>query len=73
MIKMLQLYDEGKYVEPMRETIYNKNGNGFDIGIDIRNQNHILQISKLIEKKEGLRLNRFSEDRVWYWSPQKLI
>jgi hypothetical protein len=73
MVKMLVQYDEGKYIEPMRETVYNKNGNGFDVGVDIRNQNHILQVSKLIEKKEGSHLNRFSEDRIWYWTPQKLI
>ena len=73
MVKMLIQYDEGNYIEPMKETIYNKNGDGFDVGIDIRNQNHILQISKMIEKKEGSHLNRFSEDRIWYWSPQKLI
>ena len=73
MVKMLIQYDEGNYVEPMRETIYIKNDNGYDVGIDIRNQNHILQVSKIIEKKEGLHLNRFSEDRIWYWSPQKLI
>jgi hypothetical protein len=73
MVKMLIQYDEGNYVEPMRETIYIKNDNGFDVGIDIRNQNHILQVSKLIEKKEGAHLNRFSEDRIWYWIPQKLI
>ena len=73
MVKMLIQYDEGNYVEPMRETIYTKNDNGYDVGIDIRNQNHILQVSKLIEKKEGFHLNRFSEDRIWYWSPQKLI
>ncbi len=73
MVKMLVQYDEGKYEEPMKETIYYKNGNGYDVGIDIKNQNHIQQISKLIEKKEGRSLNRFGEDRVWYWSPQKLI
>jgi hypothetical protein len=73
MVKMLVLYDEGKYEEPMKETIYYKNGGGYDVGVDIRNQNHIIQISKLLEKKEGKQLNRFSEDRVWYWSPQKLI
>ena len=73
MVKMLKLYDEGKYIEPMRETLYVKEGNGYNIGIDLRNREHLLQISKLMEKKEGRNLNRFSDDRVWYWSPQKLI
>ena len=73
MVKMLILYDEGKYVEPLRDTIYEKNDGGFIVGVDLRNSNHILQISKLMEKKEGKSLNRYSEDRVWYWIPQKLI
>jgi hypothetical protein len=73
MIKMLQLYDEGKYVEPTRETLHIKDGNGYNIGIDIKNRDHISQISKLIEKKEGKSLNRYSDDRIWYWSSQKLI
>ena len=73
MIKMLKLYDEGKYSEPQRETIYTKDGEGYNVGIDMRNKEHILQVSKLVEKKEGKSLNRYSEDRVWYWVPNKLI
>jgi hypothetical protein len=73
MIKMLKLYDEGKYVEPTKETTYIKEGNGYFVGIDLKNQNHISQMSKLIEKREGKSLNRYSDDRIWYWSPQKLI
>ena len=73
MIRMLKLYDEGKYVEPMRETIYQKEGSGFNVGVDINNREHLLQVSKFIEKKEGRHLNRYAEDRIWYWIPQKLI
>lgn len=73
MIKMLKLYDEGKYVEPLRETTYIKDGEGFTVGIDIKNTNHIQQVSKMIEKKEGKSLNRYSDDRIWYWIPNKLI
>jgi len=73
MVKMLKLYDEGKYSQPQRETIYTKDGEGYNVGIDLRNKEHILQVSKIIEKKEGKCLNRYSEDRVWYWVPIKLI
>lgn len=73
MIKMLKLYDEGKYIEPMRETTYFKDGDGFLVGVDMRNRGDISQISKMIEKKEGKSLNRYSDDRVWYWIPNKLI
>jgi hypothetical protein len=73
MVKMLKLYDEGKYVEPMRETIYLKEDGGFNVGVDLRNRDHLLQISKMLEKKEGKSLNRYSDDRIWYWTPNKLI
>jgi len=73
MIKMLLLYDKGKYSEPQRETIYIKDGEGYNVGIDMRNREQLLQISKFIEKKEGKSLNRFAEDRIWYWIPQKLL
>jgi len=73
MVKMLILYDEGKYKHPIKETIHLKDGSGYMVGVDISNSNHIQQISKIIEKKEGRSLNRYSEDRVWYWIPQKLI
>jgi hypothetical protein len=73
MVKMLKLYDEGKYIEPMKETIYIKDGTGFNVGIDIKNREHIMQISKMLEKKESKSLNRYSDDRVWYWTLNKLI
>ena len=73
MVKMLKLYDEGKYVEPTKDTIYIKDGNGYMVGVDIKNKDHVSQISKLIEKKEGKTLNRYSEERIWYWIPNKLI
>lgn len=73
MITMLQLYDEGKYVEPKKETIYLKDGEGYNVGIDIKNRDQLSQISKLVEKKEAKNLNRYADERVWYWSPQKLI
>jgi acetoin utilization deacetylase AcuC-like enzyme len=73
MVKMLKLHDEGKYIEPMKDTVYEKSENGYNVGIDIKNQKDISQISKLMEKKEAKSLNRFSDERVWYWSPQKLI
>ncbi len=73
MVKMLKLYDEGKYVEPMRETLYEKSDGGFNVGIDIRNQSDILQMGKLIEKKEAKGLGRYSDNRIWYWSKMRLI
>jgi hypothetical protein len=73
MVKILKLYDEGKYIEPMKETIYIKDNTGFNVGIDIKNREHIMQISKMLEKKESKSLNRYSDDRVWYWTLNKLI
>jgi SMC interacting uncharacterized protein involved in chromosome segregation len=73
MVKMLKLYDEGEYKEPIKETQYQKDGNGFLVGIDIKNSNHILQAGKLIEKKEGRHTGKYYDNRVWYWLTQKLI
>ena len=70
MIRHLILDDEGKYI---RETTYLKDGEGFIIGIDIKNRDHQLQISKLIEKKEAKNLQRYCDNRLQYWSKQKLI
>jgi hypothetical protein len=70
MIKYLKLDDEGKYI---KETTYDKKDGGFNIGIDIKNREHLLQISKLIEKKEAKNLQRYEDSRVIYWSQQKLI
>jgi hypothetical protein len=70
IIKYLKLDDEDKYI---RETTYMKEGNGFAVGIDIKNRDHLLQMSKLIEKKEGKHLNRYEDNRIMFWSPQKLI
>ena len=73
MIRMLKLYDEGKYVEPMLETTYDKYESGFTIGIDLRNHTQLVQIGKLVEKREAKRLNRYASGRVYYWGPNKLI
>ena len=73
MIKILKLDDEGKYVPPMNATTYEKSDGGFNVGIDIRNQSDLVQIGKLTEKKEAKSLNRYSDNRLWYWSKGKLI
>ena len=73
MVKMLKLYDEGKYEEPMNDTKYEKSEGGFNVGIDIKNQSDLIQIGKFVERKEAKSLNRYSDGRIWYWSKIKLI
>ena len=73
MIRMLKLYDDGKYVEPMLETTYDKYESGFTIGIDLRNHTQLVQMGKLVEKREAKRLNRYASGRIYYWGPNKLI
>jgi hypothetical protein len=70
MIRHLKLDDEGKYI---KETTYEKQSNGFLVGIDLRNSKHLIEMGKLVEKKEAKSLNRYSNDIVFYWSKQKLI
>jgi hypothetical protein len=73
IIKVLKLDDEGKYSPPMNTTTYEKYDGGFNVGIDIRNHSDLVQIGKLTEKKEAKSLNRYSDNRIWYWSKIKLI
>ena len=73
MVRILKLDDEGKYESPMGVTTYEKADGGFNIGIDIKNQSDLIQIGKLVEKKEAKSLNRYSDNRIWYWSKIKLI
>lgn len=70
IIELLKQDDAGKY---LWETTYEKSDGGFIVGIDIKNQKQILEITKLIEKKEAYRLNRYCDNRLQYWSSQKLI
>lgn len=71
MINHLIMDDNGKYI---RETTYEKDkSGGYIIGVDIKNQKEILQLSKLIEKKEAKPIGRYCNDRIHYHSNQKLI
>lgn len=69
IIELLKLDDAGKFIF---ETTHEKSENGFIIGIDIRNKQHMTDIIKLIEKKEAHKLNRYCDNRLQYWSNQKL-
>lgn len=73
IIKVLKLYDEGKYQPPMKETSYEKFDGGFVVNIDIRNQPHLVQVGNLTLKKEAKNLNRFANGMCYYWVKQKLI
>lgn len=70
MIKYLILDDQDKYI---RETTYVKDGVGYMIGIDIKNKDHLMQMGKLIEKKEARNLHIYADNRLQYWCKQKLI
>ncbi len=73
MVRLLKLDDEGKYVEPIGEILYEKCDGGFNVGIDLKRHADLVQIGKLVEKKEAKCLNRYSDNRIWYWSKMKLI
>ena len=71
IIKHLIMDDEGKYI---RETTYEKYGKDmFLCGIDIKNQKHIMDMSKLIEKKEAKRFDMYSNNRIHFLTKQKLM
>ena len=46
---------------------------GYNVGIDIKDTKRHIEIGKLIEKGDARRLNRYENNRIMYWSSQKLI
>ena len=70
IIKYLKMDDEGKYI---RETTYERTTGGFIVGIDIKNQKQLIEMGKLVEKKVARNLSRYSDNRIQFWSSQKLI
>ena len=62
--------DEGKYI---RETTYERTTGGFIVGIDIKNQKQLIEMGKLVEKKVARNLMRYADNRIQFWSSQKLI
>jgi hypothetical protein len=70
IIKYLKMDDEGKYI---RETTYEKQGGRFLVGIDLKNQSDLIQMGKLVEKKEAYAKGMYASNRVFYISNQRLI
>jgi hypothetical protein len=70
MINHLKMDDQGKYV---RETTYEKCGGRLLVGIDLKNQPHLIQMGKLIEKKEASYKGLYASDRIYFISNQKLM
>jgi hypothetical protein len=70
MVKYLIMDDEGKYI---RETTYEKQGNLFLVGIDLKNTPHLIQMGKLVEKKDAYASKLYASFRIYYLSKQKLI
>ena len=70
MIEHLKMDDEGKYV---RETTYEKWQGRLLVGIDLKNGLHLIQMGKLVEKKEAHPKGLYASDRIYFISNQKLI
>ena len=70
IIEHLKMDDEGKYV---RETTYEKWEGRLLVGIDLKNGLHLIQMGKLVEKKEASLKGLYASDRVYFLSNQKLI
>ena len=62
--------DEGKYI---RETTYEKYEGRLLVGIELKNQPHLVQMGKLVEKKEAFPKGMYASDRVYFISNQKLM
>ena len=70
IIKHLKMDDEGKYIY---DVSYERTQGGYYVGIDIKDQPHLIQMSKFVEKGEARRLNRYENNRIMYFSEQKLM
>jgi hypothetical protein len=70
MIEHLKMDDEGKYI---RETTYEKWEGRLLVGIDVKNQPHLIQMGKLVEKKEAFAKGLYASDRVYFISNQRLM
>jgi hypothetical protein len=70
IIEHLKMDDEGKYV---RETTYEKWEGRLLVGIDLKNGLHLIQMGKLVEKKEASYKGLYASDRVYFISNQRLI
>ena len=70
IIEHLKMDDEGKYV---RETTYEKWQGRLLVGIDLKNGLHLIQMGKLVEKKEAFYKGLYASDRIYFISNQKLI
>jgi hypothetical protein len=71
MIKYLRMDDEDKYIRPI--TYEKQPENKFMVGIDIRDQIHLIEMGKLVEKGHSQRMKLYCNNRVYYISNQKLI
>ena len=70
IIEHLKLDDEGKYI---RETTYEKWEGRLLVGIDIKNQPHLIQMGKLVEKKEASPKGLYASNRIYFIANQKLM
>jgi hypothetical protein len=70
IIKHLKMDDEGKY---MYDITYEKTQKGYIVGIDIKDHQHLVQMGKFVERGEARRLNRYENNRIIYFSEQKLM
>ena len=70
MIEHLKMDDDGKYI---RETTYEKWEGRLLVGIDVKNQPHLIQMGKLVEKKEASVKGLYASDRIYFIANQRLI
>ena len=70
IIKHLKMDDEGKYIH---DITYERTQKGYFVGIDIKDHQHLVQIGKFVERGEARRLNRYENNRIIYFSEQKLM
>lgn len=71
IIKALRLDDDGKYIRP---TTYEKiSTDKYVVGIDLKNEQHLREMGRLVEKKEAYCMHMYASHRIHYVTNRKLV
>jgi len=72
-LKISQQINEDDNDRKIQKTTYEKEDDGFVIGIDMKNHKELSEMNKLVEKREAKRLDRYIMGVCYFWSKHKLI
>ena len=72
-LKITQQTKDDEDDKKIQKTTYEKEDNGFVVGIDMKNHKELSEMSKLVEKREAKILGRYIMCICYFWSKNKLM